>query len=150
MNVIIGASVSLIAVVTCAPVSHAETLSPGMKACASLQSNDERLACYDAEVARLMSPQAVEKNFGMANGALAHEEASATASEIAAKVTQVASRPHGELQVMLDNDQVWVQTQASGQFRVRPGDDVKIKAAALGSYLLLAPSGKATKVTRVK
>jgi len=130
----------------------AQALPEGFKACAAYRDRDERLGCYDAEVARLSSPAAKEQNFGVANGSLARGKAQQAApfDEISARITEVTTRPHGEMIVTLDNAQVWSQTRPGGQFRVQPGDAIKVKAGALGAYLLIAPSGRATKVTRIK
>jgi hypothetical protein len=64
-------------------------------------------------------------------------------------VTKLAAKPHGELIVTLDNGQVWYEIQANTALRVKVGDQVTIKAGALGSYSLVA-NGRSSKVTRVR
>jgi hypothetical protein len=131
----------------------AELLPPGFRACAAQPDRDRRLACFDAEVARLTSPAAKEQNFGTDTGALARQRAEQQADdfvEIVANVTSVVARPHGELIVTLDNGQVWSQTQANSRFTLQAGDSVKVKVGALSAYVLVAPSGRATKVTRTR
>jgi hypothetical protein len=62
----------------------------------------------------------------------------------------VSAKPHGELVVTLENGQVWAEIQTSSGARVKAGDRVTIKPGALGSFLLVAPNGRSTKVTRVR
>jgi hypothetical protein len=50
----------------------------------------------------------------------------------------------------LDNDQVWMENQASEYFPLKIGDTVRIRSAALGSYMMFAPSKRATRVTRIR
>lgn len=126
----------------------AETLPEGIRACAQQQDRDQRLACFDAEVARLSSPAAVAQNFGVTR-AMAQGQP-AQPNEITARVTDVATRPHGELVLTLDNGQVWQQIEAAAGWSVKAGDRVIIKSGAFSSYRLLAPSGRTTKVTRTK
>ncbi len=46
--------------------------------------------------------------------------------------------------------QVWVQLEPDTRAKVKAGDTVTIKRAALGSYLLVTPGGIATRVKRLK
>ena len=134
-------------------VSAAESLPPGFRECATHAGRDERLACFDAEVARLSSPAQKEQNFGTDAGALARQKAAQQTDkfeEITAQVSSIVTRPRGELVVTLDNGQTWSQTQASAPFALQAGDSVKIKTGAMSAYLLIAPSGRATRVTRIK
>ncbi|HEY4366437.1 MAG TPA: hypothetical protein VGN07_04325 [Steroidobacteraceae bacterium] len=131
----------------------AELLPKGFRECATHEDRDQRLACFDAEVARLASEAAKEQNFGTDSGDLARQKAAQDTDRfesISAKVTGIATRPHGELVLTLDNGQVWAQTQALAQFAIEAGDSVRIKAGAFSAYILIAPSGRTTRVTRVK
>lgn len=129
----------------------AETLPQGMRACAQHQDRDRRLACFDAEVARLSSPAAAVQNFGVTRAMeQEHSTQSAQPNEITARVADVATRPHGELVLTLDNGQVWQQIETVAGWSVKAGDQVTIKAGALSSYRLVAPSGRTTKVMRTK
>lgn len=94
-----------------------------------------------------------EQNFGTDAGALARQKAAQQTDEfeeITAHVSGIVTRPRGELVVTLDNGQTWSQTQASAPFALQEGDSVKIKAGAMSAYLLIAPSGRTTRVTRIK
>jgi hypothetical protein len=52
--------------------------------------------------------------------------------------------------VQLDNGQVWQFTESGADGRVRVGDTVTIKRAALGSYLLVPPSKRSFHVRRIR
>jgi hypothetical protein len=57
----------------------------------------------------------------------------------------------GQRQVfVLDNDQVWRQSETKPGFSVRPGDTVRISRGALGSFWLSANPHSATRVSRVR
>jgi hypothetical protein len=69
---------------------------------------------------------------------------------ITARVATVANRLTGELVVILDDGQVWVQIDTETKGRVREGDEVTIRKATLGSYFLVAPNHILVRVRRVK
>jgi hypothetical protein len=58
-------------------------------------------------------------------------------------------RSNGALVISLDNDQVWMQNQPTEYFPLKVGDAVEIRSAALGSFMMFAPSKRATRVTRI-
>jgi hypothetical protein len=141
-------------------------------ACAGEKDDARRLACFDAAVVRnragttgtteaapvVASAAAAapalskEEKFGL-RGDLKQEKAKVVPElvemkELTAQVTKVAVKPHGELVLTLDNGQVWYEIQTSSGIRVKAGDQVTIKAGALGSYSLVAPNGRSSKVTR--
>jgi hypothetical protein len=153
-------------------------LSPGLAgaasptapfmACAAEKDDARRLACFDAAVSQAKSQPAPpaeasavaaapaltkEEKFGL-RGELKEEKAKKAPElieleSVTGKVTKLAAKPHGELIVTLDNGQVWYEIQANTGLRVKVGDQVTIKAGALGSYLLVA-NGRSSKVTRVR
>lgn len=61
--------------------------------------------------------------------------------EITMRVSGIKKDPLGKLVLSLDNGQVWVQIDSSTS-RIRSGDVVRIRRAALGSYLLTGADGK--------
>jgi hypothetical protein len=89
-------------------------------------------------------------DFGVSEGPLAEKRQATGLKEITAVVTAVSSRGRGELVISLDNGQVWAQNEAVEYFPLSVGDTVKIHSAALGSYLLLTPAKRTTKVSRVR
>lgn len=135
----------------------AENLPEGFRKCSTYEDRDARLDCFDAQVARWSDPSpasnaTAEQSFGVTGSALAQQQAkqSTQPSEITARVTAIATQPRGELVLTLENGQIWRQTQSGSKFNVRVADPVTIKAGALNSYLMVAVSGRTTKVTRIK
>jgi hypothetical protein len=158
-----------------APTQAAEVTSDALLACANETDDVRRLRCFDGVVAGLRRapaapsataaaapnaspptasprtsapPVSPEDKFG-ARGDLDREKRQAL-SELIATVTEVSTRPLGELVVTLDNGQVWAErTAANSKIKVKVGDTVKIESGALGSFLLIAPNGRSSKVSRV-
>jgi hypothetical protein len=71
-------------------------------------------------------------------------------SSFVAKVTTVEWRRDNRFVVTLDNSQVWQQAETLTTARPMAGDPVTIRAAALGSYLLVTKASIATRVRRVR
>jgi hypothetical protein len=96
-------------------------------------------------------PQAQIAQFGTSTGPLAAKAAAKRIQSITALVSQVSTRGSGEVVMTLDNDQVWEQNNAAGNyFPIKPGDKVEVSQGALGSFVMWAPSiRRAAKVTRI-
>jgi translation initiation factor IF-1 len=93
------------------------------------------------------SAPTAEQRFG-ARGEISpdrHEEI----DELTGTVTEVATKPHGELIVTLDNGQVWAEKQSGSKVKLKSGDTVKIERGAMGSYTLIA-NGRSSKVSRIR
>jgi hypothetical protein len=141
-----------------------------VRACAAETDVLRRLACYDRAAAPLVGAQAPaaapassaadrdgprtvspEARFGVRNGPLDERKSVTAPKEITATVILVEMRrSNGALVVSLDNNQVWVENQASEYFPLKVGDTVRIRSAALGAYMMFAPSKRATRVTRIR
>lgn len=134
-----------------------------LRACAQERDDALRLACYDRGAARAgfenpavsgkrAGPTAAAAKFGY-RGAVARAELESEAAEdsgaqrIEATIVELSTRPRGELVLTLDNEQVWTQKSAE-RVHLKVGDRVAIKKASLGSFLLIAPSKKTTRVVR--
>jgi hypothetical protein len=65
-------------------------------------------------------------------------------------VRSVRRLPPGYLRIDLDNGQVWQQTETDALVQLRAGDRVKIRRAALGSFLLDTPADVSTRVRRLR
>jgi hypothetical protein len=162
-----------------APALRAQSLQQQVRACSTETDDARRLSCYDRAAATLdtsaatgaraapatgspaktpatvPAPQSAPASsdaadFGVSEGPLAAKRQATGVKEITAVVTSVQVRPRGQLLMTLDNGQVWQQNQAVEYFPLNVGDTVKIRSAALGSYLLLTPAKRTTKVTRVR
>lgn len=136
--------------------AEGDALRQALKHCAAEHDDARRLACYDAEVARLGElppPPTPEQKFG-ARGALAqvHEakREEPRLEKLEGTVTAIAVRPGGELVVTLDNGQVWQQLPIGESFRLKVGDRVTVKPGALGSYAMTSPYGRSAKVRRIR
>jgi hypothetical protein len=91
-----------------------------------------------------------EAEFGVQAGPLARKRQLVQPRQITAVVSRIQHRADGELVMALDNGQVWRQIEPVAYFPLEVGDKVQISAAAFGSYLLSAPSKRATRVTRIQ
>jgi len=107
----------------------AATVPPGLRACASVEKDSERLACYDRTIERL-SPEA--------------------AAPVSARVTALTHAPDGALIIDLDNGQQWLQTSGSSSPLLEVGHEVTVTRGALNSFRMSTPSGRALKVKRVR
>jgi hypothetical protein len=70
--------------------------------------------------------------------------------ELRAKVTNVTTKPYGELMLEFDNGQVWEQPEKKFAFLIKVGEGVVIKQHKLGSFFLTTDSGAVTRVRRVR
>jgi hypothetical protein len=162
------------------PHAHgAEGITEALLACADEPDDARRLRCFDATVAELRGERAApaagavaaaaatpdtsaptappqpstpaasaEDRFG-ARGELKREK-TGDVSELTATAMAVSAKPHGELVITLDNGQVWTEIAPGSKIRVKAGDAVKIEAGTLGSFILIAPNGRSSKVSRVR
>ncbi len=159
---------SLLAGILCAaiPQALAHDLPAALGACRGEKDDAPRLACYDREVAKAgeqsapapaaaeaVAPQTPEEKFGY-RGVLAREEQERTKvavlEQLEATVTEIARRGDGAMVMTLDNGQVWAQNRPDAFFRLKVGERVKIEPAALGSFMMIGPSKRTARVTRVK
>jgi hypothetical protein len=143
--------------------------------CAGLAAIETRVACYDA-IARSALPRAglaapaaavaaqaaLEKaapaatppaagsadpndpaKFGLTQRQLKTPEGP---SSIKAIVSQITEDRLNNVSLVLENGQTWTFIEPDP--RVRPGDTVTIKRAALGSFLMITPSRRSYRVER--
>jgi hypothetical protein len=162
-----------------ASASVAAAASPGA-ACTGIAGDAERLACYDkafgrgakvasasagvpataapgpaataAAVATVDPAEKARREFGLSEeGKRSLDENKTAAPEsISATIKSASRKPTGEQIFVLDNGQVWVESESNTPARVKPGDVVTVRKGSLGSYLLVTPKRIATHVRRVK
>lgn len=127
-------------------------------ACASIADSTERLACYDREVGAVKSKQdegaftAIDSKraevikreaFGFTIPSLPRlklpggAEPENEQTMIIKSVRSEGSRPV----FVMDNGQVWRQIDTDSNRNARPGAQVRIKRAALGSFLMSPKAG---------
>jgi hypothetical protein len=173
----------------------AAELPDGLQHCATENDDRRRLACYDAEIARLRgsSPDAAarvaapsasapasaaaagaattaekatvaekrgtvdapeeadvdaEDNFGRRSDL--RKEKRIEASEVASSVAAFSRGGDGRFVVTLENGQIWREIAPNEAVRLQMGDTVRIERGSLGSFLLVAPNKRSTKVSRIK
>lgn len=153
----------------------AQSANEALLTCANEKDDARRLRCFDAVVADLRRAPAApaasvaatpsappaaappstptasissEEKFG-ARGDL-NKEKREELKEITGKVTEIRAQPHGELVLTLDNGQVWAERTANSKVKVKVGDTVRIESGALGSFTLIAPNRRSSKVARVR
>jgi hypothetical protein len=151
-----------------APATAAERTTDALLACAKESDDAQRLRCFDAVVVALrkapapVAPAAAaavapppaapaptaEQKFG-ARGEIKPDKHEAL-TELTGTVTALGTKPRGELIVTLDNGQVWAEITTSSKIKLKTGDTVKIERGALGSYSLVAPNGRSSKVSRIR
>jgi phospholipase A1 len=86
------------------------------------------------------------KNFGLS---LAQQHmAFAGPTSIKARIDAINSGPNGQTYIVLDSGQTWIMGENDGW--LSKGDAVTIKRAALGAFLLTAPSNHSYHVRRVR
>jgi hypothetical protein len=103
-----------------------------------------RAAGQAAPAARSADPDD-PSNFGLTRQQL--KAAPAGPASIKATVSQITEDRLSHVYLVLDNGQTWGFTEPDP--RVRPGDSVTIKRAALGSFLMLTPSRRSYRVERL-
>jgi D-lyxose ketol-isomerase len=79
-----------------------------------------------------------------------NEEKAGQLTELTASVAALSAKPRGELVITLDNGQVWAEIAPGSKIRLKPGDSVTIEAGTLGSFILIAPNKRSSKVSRVR
>ncbi len=100
------------------------------------------------------NPTAIE-DFGY-SGDIAREKVDREAAAapklkmLQARITAIERLPLGEFVVTLDNGQVWRQKAKESIGPLHVGDQVTIRAGALGSFRLSGSSNRSTLVQRVK
>ncbi|HWH17929.1 MAG TPA: hypothetical protein VNT77_06275 [Allosphingosinicella sp.] len=136
--------------------------------CRAIADESERLACYDREVAALDAAEArrevvmVDRQqlretrrtlFGLTLPNLSvfgdDNEDEEGVSQIEAKIRSAAQTPVGKWILTLDNGTRWVQTDSRNlAIYPQPGHAIKIRKAALGSYLANIAGQTAIRVER--
>lgn len=133
----------------------AATLQDGLRRCAGLTDDHERLACYDALAAEFAAtadtvPAADDAlpRQSPPRGAKDEPAAPATPERLTARIERLDRRPRGEWVFHLSNGQTWTELE-TGRARYRPGMTVTIERTTLGGYILSTEAGRATRVRRV-
>jgi hypothetical protein len=133
-----------------APASVVATTAPAAAAPAAA------VATTAAPAAAAAGAQSAEDKFGyrgnLARAEVDQQQAAEQQFEtLTATVTALSTQPRGELVLTLDNGQVWAQKAADKPLQLKIGDQVSIRRASLGSFLLSPTNGKGSmRVFRTK
>lgn len=126
--------------------------------CATVADPTERLACYDAAFPPAADAESERdralREFGLNKAQLRVRDPErmrdVSPDRIEAGVARVDPRPTGERVVTLDSGQIWLLTEVTSKGQLRSGDRVVIRAAALGSYMLVTPGRVSLRARRIK
>ena len=162
--------VSILFILAFVGVAHGQVPLEELLQCRDQENDQQRLACFDRQSARLApssesvksTPRALvpspsldtpEQRFGF-RGEVAREKidrerlAEPTLEKLEAKVTALRFGPAGYWVVTLDNGQEWAQLETGARLRIRVGEAVTIVPMVLGSFSLYTETGRSTRVRR--
>lgn len=130
--------------------------------CASVVDPADRLVCYDKTfppaAGTLSGAEALRqkalRDFGLHKTPARPDEPERmrdTAPDaIEGTIANLSRRSTGERVITLDNGQIWLLTEVTSKGRLKNGDRVVIRKAALGSHMLLTPARVALRARRIQ
>ncbi|MDX2275266.1 MAG: hypothetical protein NW206_07415 [Hyphomonadaceae bacterium] len=138
-------------------------LRRGVQDCAAIQDGAARLACFDQlasdvnatpdifvvpiDPGRVETIQRESFGFSLPNLSRLLPSISIGGGEteelqsVQLQVARIVNRGDGSHSFVMEDGQVWIQTDAARVPNVRAGDTVTIRRAALGSYMLIGSRG---------
>lgn len=134
-------------------------------ACAGVADANDRLACYDRAFPPVAGAgtstvdlEAQRKQalteFGFNKRQLLDRAPESLREmqphRIEGVITTLDERDSGERLVTLDNGQAWLLTEVTSRGRLRTGDKVTVREAALGTYMLVTPGRVALRAKRLR
>ncbi|WP_425520166.1 hypothetical protein [Xanthomonas cannabis] len=136
----------------CAPGAMAQ--EPTTHPCASVLDPLPRLACYDARFPLSPAVRAADASRGLREFGRVAAHASlmpvaASPARVSATVLSVAYQADGKRIVALDSQQRWALTEPTSRGHLADGDEVVIRKAAMGSYMLVTSGGVALRARRI-
>ncbi|GAA5525366.1 hypothetical protein Maes01_01935 [Microbulbifer aestuariivivens] len=111
-----------------------DSLTKQMRGCAAIESDDERLSCFDA-LSQSLDARA-EQMFGREKKHITEE----APEQMAAKILSVQEGAYGKAIIALDNGQLWRQND---NLRVlwSAGDPVIVERGIFGSFFMRSADG---------
>lgn len=111
----------------------------GLKRCMDIDDADERVACYDTVMETTESNPAaapVPPDRATKQTRTKTKDTEEKAREITASITRVTELARGNVQISLDNGQVWRENRADRRSSYKVGDRITITQGSLGSHRL--------------
>ena len=158
-----------IALTLCVAVSSAfaQALPESLRGCAAETDGPRRLSCYDREMARLSAPGAGQspaaqalatpappvpaREFGLDEERLKKLKTPAPEPQaLTAHISAVSALPYGRQRLVLDNAQVWEQTEEDWGFAPQSGAAVTISRGVLGGFWMTTDGHKKVRVKRIR
>jgi hypothetical protein len=128
-----------------------DALAAGLRRCAGETDEVRRLACFDALAATLGKVEADQ--FGLTTDIARKRdpagERQADDTVLPGKIVALRRAAQGQFIFTLDNQQVWIQTEAEPNKQFAVGDVVHIEHGAMGSLWLAASEARKTRVKRI-
>ena len=153
-------SLALVALSLFASAGFALAQSPSHP-CAATEDPEARLACYDeafppvataAGLAESRREQA-RRDFGLSvvqkRDMASEEDRAAVPDRIESNVASVVTRANGQRVVTLENEQIWLVTEATDKGQLKPGDAVLVRRGVIGNFLMRTPGRVTLRVRRV-
>ncbi|MEQ1617993.1 MAG: hypothetical protein ABL883_06575 [Terricaulis sp.] len=162
------ASFALPAAAQTAEESTPEALSAAYR-CAEISEDAARLACYDRAINRLQEAETqgqivavdraqaatIERDaFGFHLPSLSalipsfRDADGERTDNVEMQVERVVEHASGRHSFIMSNGQVWIQVESQSARNVRPGDSIRVRRGALGSFILSAGRGASHRVRR--
>jgi hypothetical protein len=155
-----------IALSLCASAGSAfsQSLPQSLRDCAAETDAGRRLSCYDREMERLNSSDTVPgaarppeaapnppQEFGLGEERVRKlTKAPPVSTSLTAHIAAATSLPYGRLRLVLDNGQVWEQTEEDWGFAPQSGAAVTISRGALGGFWMATERYKKVRVKRIR
>ena len=144
---------ALLLAANCLPaLARAENLDDALRRCARESTPAQRLACFDAIVSALAQIEA--DRFGITADIERKRDPLAVQhvrdEVLSGKISGLRQAPEGEWIFTLDNQQVWVQAEASPKLQFAVGEDVHIQHGAMSTLWLVADKHRKVRVKRLR
>jgi hypothetical protein len=130
--------------------AQADTVRERIEACAANRDDAARLRCFD-ELAKTMRTETPdEKTSEPAADTRGVHRAPAPRVTQTARIVSVSQPDGRKYRIVLDNDQVWQESEHTRDLDLAAGQTVRIKPGVLGSFFLMLDSGLSTRVRRIR
>ena len=138
-----------------------QVVTASEKDCRKIQDAEKRLACFDQQFDKDTPAKKVGEIPEEASGPDSDKRRQSSgnrmknlfdwedAESFVSTIKKIRSREKQRMVFLLDNDQVWIQTEPRPQ-PFREGETVSIKAGLMGGFNMRSKSGAFTRVRRIQ